>query len=134
MNSLKTILHSVFHRKNLPWFLLGILTALFAAFVMYTPPAIPADTNETDSVYYSSIPEASQESGSPAPANSKYIKNYVICIQGDSIAIFEEGRTAALYTIDTPVSRLPETDRLLLETGIRTDSLEAAFKLIEDYE
>lgn len=134
MNSCITILRSVFCRKNIPWFLLGLLTALFAAFVMYTPQAVPADANETDSVYYSSIPEASQESVPPAPANSKNIKNYVICIRDDSIVIFEEDSKTALYHIDTPVSRLPDTDRRLLETGIRTDSLEAAFKLIEDYE
>lgn len=137
MNSFKNILRSVFRRDSIPWFLLGTLTALFAAFVTlapHIPQAVPADTNETDSVYYSSIPEASQESVSPTPANSKIIKNYVICIQDGAISIFEEGSQTPLHTIDTPPSRLPEADRRLLETGIRIDSLPAAYKLIEDYE
>lgn len=137
MNIRNKLLRTAFLREAAPWALLLLLTALLAvaaAFSAREPGAVTADANENSSVYYSSNDTASQENEAEQPMNSRIIKNYTIRLHNDSIAIFENGNPEPLYTIDTPITHLPETDRLLLEAGIRTDSLTDAYRLIEDYE
>ena len=98
------------------------------------PSAVYTGAEDNNSIYYSSNPYASQENEASAPINSKTVKIYTVRIQDGRISVFEENGTAPLYTIDTPPSRLPYADRLLLEAGIRASSFEEACRLIEDYE
>lgn len=116
-----------------------ILTLIFALSARNTaasaePSAVHADSHDNSSVYYSSNTQASQENASSADVNSRNIKNYMIRIYGEKIAIFEEGSAEPIYVLETSPARLPEEDRQLLEQGIQAESLAAAYKLIEDYE
>ena len=124
------------YRETAPLLVLFGLLMLFllAAAIAKRPDAVYAEANHNDSIYYSPNPMSSQESPGPAEANSKNIKIYTVRLQEGVISIFENSTEEPLYSIDTPVSHLPAADRLLLEQGIRTDSLSAAYKLIEDYE
>ena len=137
MNIRNKLLHSAFLREAAPWALLLLLTGILAAAAAFStrePDAVTADANDNSSVYYSPNDTASQENLAEDPMNSRIIKNYTIRLHEGAIAIFEDGSTVPLYTIETPVTHLPETDRLLLEAGIKAETLSEAYRLIEDYE
>lgn len=129
--------HNSPYRKIALYFASALPVLLLAAWIAGTarePKAIYADTKDNNSIYYSSNAYASQENAASVPINSKTVKNYTVRIQNGRISVFVDGDPSPLYTIDTPPERLPETDRWLLEAGIRAESFEEACRLIEDYE
>ena len=137
MNIRNKLLHSAFLREAAPWALLLLLTAILAAAAAFSarePGAVTADAKDNSSVYYSPNDTASQENLAEDPMNSRIIKNYTIRLHEGTIAIFEDENPAPLYTIETPVTHLPQADRLLLEAGIHAETLSEAYRMIEDYE
>ena len=139
-----TAFHPDVYRKYAPWAaLITAFALLVVAVVLYVRDPVPArapyhDAAENSSVYYSSNENASQENESDGAGNSRNFKNsepfFTVRAFDNTVAIFEGASPKPLYTIDTPLSRLTEADRELLRIGIRTETLAAAYKLIEDYE
>ena len=122
------------HGRAAAWVLLLLLIPCIAVRENRERSAVPAGANENISIYYIPNPTASQGNESEDYVNSRIIKNYTIRLYEGTIAIFEGDNPTPLYTVDTPVHPLPETDRLLLENGIHTETLAEAYRLIEDYE
>ena len=130
------------HRTPLYWKIaayiaipmLLLLSVIPAGILTEEPESVYADTKDNSSVYYISNAQASQENTVSATPNSRNIKKYAVKIQNGKISVFENDNPTPLYTIETPPSRLPAADRLLLETGIQAETFEEACGLIEDYE
>ena len=130
------------HRTPLYWKIaayiaipmLLLLSVIPAGILTEEPESVYADTKDNSSVYYISNAQASQENTVSATPNSRNIKKYAVKIQNGKISVFEKDNPTPLYTIETPPSRLPAADRLLLEIGIQAETFEEACRLIEDYE
>lgn len=111
-----------------------------ATFIALRPPAAPAAAGAEGNIseHYTPNEGASQENSASTAGNSENIQNsappYAVRAWGERIAVFREGDPVPLHTIDTPLSRLPEADRRLLQKGIPAETLPAALKIIEDYE
>ena len=134
MSPKRKTLRAVLTGKTVPWLLLLLLIPCMAILLQRERSAVTAGANENISIYYSPNKTASQENETEDPGNSRNIKNYTIRLHNGAIAIFEDGSSRPLYTADTPASRLPAADRLLLENGIRAETLTEAYRMIEDYE
>ncbi len=111
-----------------------LLSVILAVIFTGEPQAVYADTKDNSSVYYISNADASQGNTASRLPNSRNIKNYTVRIQNGKISVFEKNDPSPLYTIDTPPSRLPTADRILLEAGISAETFEEACRLLEDYE
>lgn len=137
-------IHPSTYRKYTLWVVLATAFAVLATAAAFSArESIPTNAAYTErdgnpSAYYSSNEMASQGNEPSSSANSRTFKNsepiYIIRAYENAVAIFEEGSSRPLYTIDTPLDRLTQADQELLRAGIRTDTLAAAYKLIEDYE
>ena len=121
--------------------LFAAAAVLFAVTVSALKPPAAVDaagTGDNTIIDYTANEKTSQENESYAARNSENIQNsvpsYVVRAHEGRIAVFEGSGSAPLYTIDTPLSRLPESDRLLLEEGIPAESIADAYRIIEDYE
>lgn len=130
-------------RKYTQWaILVTALAMLLTASALSARESVPADAVYTDihvssSVNYSSNEMASQGNEPSDAANSRNFKNsaaYTIRTYENTVAIFEGDNPVPVYTIDTPLNRLPAADRTLLAAGIEAETLAEAYKLIEDYE
>ncbi len=62
-------------------------------------------------------------------------ENYKVMAYDDKIAVFLEGNSTPLYTLDTPlVSELPLYDQELLKQGIIAETNSELAKILEDYD
>lgn len=120
--------------KSAAWVLLLLLLPAVAVRVHQEHSAAPVGANENISIYYIPNAAASQENQSEDYVNSRFLKKYVIRLYEDTVAIFDTENPVPLYTVASPVHPLPETDLLLLQSGIYAETLEEAYRLIEDYE
>ena len=132
----RKILRALFSKKAVPWVLLSFLAVTLSAAILAAPQetAVPVGAAENISIYYNSYETASQENACEDCVNSKNVQKYSIRLYEGTIAIFEENNPTPLYRADTPVSRLPAADRLLLQRGLYAETLREAYRLIEDYE
>lgn len=114
---------------------------LFAATMaaLRSPAAVDAaGMGDNTIIDYTANEKTSQENKGYVRGNSENIQNsavyYIVRSHEDRIAVFQNGSDTPLYTVDTPLTHLPESDRLLLEEGIPAESIADAYRIIEDYE
>ena len=102
-----------------------IIISLFIASVIYSVFVLTVDT-----VYN----KKSQNSESKYEISAES-KSYRVKAHQNRIAVFIDGESSPLYTLDTPLlSDLPEYDRELLQNGITAKSETELLKILEDYD
>lgn len=135
MNMYRKALQYLSTHRQIPWAMLLLAAIIIAAALcVYEPKTVPVGTQENNSVYYSPNETSSQETTASSGTNSKNIKNYTVRLCDRTIGIFETGNNSPIYAISIRPEHLPQADRSLLEIGIRADSLDEAYRIIEDYE
>lgn len=92
-----------------------------------------APTPSQNQVHFTSKPPSSQEN-SNLPAMTSGQELYTVRTYNGKIGIFKNEENSPFEIIDVEVSSLPQTDQLLLSTGIQTKSDSELQQIIEDYE
>ncbi len=93
----------------------------------------PASSASENQIHFTSNAPSSQESGN-LPAMTSQQDSYLVRTYDGKIGIFKNEEKSPFEIIDVDVSSLPQTDQLLLATGIEADSTAELQRIREDYE
>ena len=93
----------------------------------------PASAASENQIHFTSNAPSSQESGN-LPAMTSQQDSYLVRTYDGKIGIFKNEEKSPFEIIDVDVSSLPQTDQLLLATGIEADSTAELQRIREDYE
>ena len=93
----------------------------------------PASSASENQIHFTSNAPSSQESGNLPAMTSQQDSSLVRTYDG-KIGIFKNEEKSPFEIIDVDVSSLPQTDQLLLATGIEADSTAELQRIREDYE
>lgn len=93
----------------------------------------PNSLTSENQVHFTSNAPSSQENGN-LPAMTSKPETYIIRSYDGKIGIFKNEEKSPFQIVDVEVSSLPQTDQLLLATGIHADNPSDLQQIIEDYE
>lgn len=112
-----------------------LVLAGFALIAQLSPPVTQAPSSHApeNQVHFTSNAPSSQENGN-LPAMTSKPEDYVVRTYDGKIGVFKNDEKTPYQMIDVEVSSLPQTDQLLLATGIRADNPSDLQQIIEDYE
>lgn len=93
----------------------------------------PAPSASENQIHFTSNTPPSQENGN-LPAMASQQGGFLVRTYDGKIGIFKKEENTPFEIIDVDVSSLPQTDQLLLATGIKADSESDLQRIREDYE
>lgn len=137
--------------------LLAIIGLAFFAATSGTPPreqnaaTIPNTETHNNQIHFTANPAASQGNsentegtasrftGNDVSSNASDKKraqeqSYVVKTLNGKIAVFADGASAPVKTLDVEVATLPQQDQEALQAGISVNGSEALRRTLEDYE